>query len=86
MLRLGKFVFHFVKGLLITIIIVTSPAEVVSTVDVAVVNVAHDRRVQLSLTCAAAQTCHVPSAVDRRQVVPVGYCYTTSGTRDVITA
>ena len=58
-----------------------SPAEVLCTVDVAVIEVTRDRRVQLSLTCAAAQAGHVPAATDRRQVVPVRYRYATSGTR-----
>jgi len=63
-----------------------SPAEVVRTVDVVVIRVARGRRVELSLTCAAAQTGHVPAPTDRRQVVPVRYLYATSGTRRLSTA
>jgi len=64
----------------------TSPAEIVTTVDVTVTYVTRDRRIQLSLTCTASQTGHVPSTTHRRQIVPVGYSYSTSGARGLTTA
>jgi len=63
-----------------------SPAEVVRTVDVAAIHVTSSRGVQLSLTRAAAQAGHVPSATHCRQIVPIRYHHATSGTRGLITA